>query len=68
MESVISISILEENSISSKTLSMTRVNAPSPPGNPFREFKAGSCDARAGFAFPVGMDACASIPRCTLAT
>ena len=34
----------------------------SPPGNPFREFKAGSCDARAGFAFPVGMDACASIP------
>lgn len=40
----------------------------SPPGNPFREVKAGSCDARAGFAFPVGMDACASIPRCTLAT
>lgn len=39
-----------------------------PPGNPFREFKAGSCDARAGFAFPVGMDACASIPRYTLAT
>ena len=41
---------------------------PPPPGNPFREFKAGSCDARAGFAFPVGMDAFASIPRCTLAT
>lgn len=41
---------------------------PLPPGNPFREVKAGSCDARAGFAFPVGMDACASIPRCTLAT
>ncbi len=30
---------------------------PLPPGNPFREVKAGSCDARAGFAFPVGMDA-----------
>ena len=40
----------------------------SPPGNPFRKVKADSCDARAGFAFPVGMDACASIPRCTLAT
>ena len=30
---------------------------PPPPGNPFREVKAGSCDARADFAFPVGMDA-----------
>ena len=36
-------------------------------GNPFREFMAGSCDARAGFAFPLGMNACTTIPRSTLA-